>query len=88
MSEQSNQAKRNVKIEFGPASESQDAIDWVKDNPKKAAAAGGLGYLLLKFFTFWLSPSKAPDPTTRCKYCGSDSYGSGCPHSPDGIHMH
>ena len=26
--------------------------------------------------------------STKCKYCGSTSYGSGCYHSPTGKHEH
>lgn len=25
---------------------------------------------------------------TKCRFCGSSSYGSGCPHSPYGKHQH
>jgi len=88
MSEQNEKPKRNVEITFGPAADKKDAIGWVKDNPKKTAAAAGLGYLLYKFFAFWSAPANKGTVTSRCKYCGSDNYGGGCPHSPDGVHMH
>ncbi|MBP5544033.1 MAG: hypothetical protein ILM98_08155 [Kiritimatiellae bacterium] len=30
----------------------------------------------------------AGDAVTKCRFCGSGSYGSGCPYSPYGKHQH
>ncbi len=88
MSEEDIKPKRKVEISFGPANDKQDPVEWAKANPKKTAAAAGLGYLLYKFFAFWTAPADKGAEVSRCKYCGSDNYGNGCPHSPDGRHMH
>lgn len=87
--EEKSTSQRKVDIKFGTASDDvkKSGFQWIQENPKKAVATAGVGYFLLKFFSFWLSPSK-PASESQCKYCGSNAYGSGCPHSPDGMHVH
>jgi hypothetical protein len=36
----------------------------------------------------WFKQGKEIQMATKCRYCNSSSYGSGCMHSPTGKHEH